>query len=163
MKRKLTIIFAAVVIIALLAACGSNSETGETNNGEDGYTNGIGDNVTPPADGQNGDFEDLEQERTEEDWVLYGYTANGYIFIHQEFSQRNLHDFSVVAGMDAGEMTLVITQDEAEKTIVIYDGIMLFAGDIDMSEFNPGLIRLELRFDAVENFFADIEWCGCPR
>jgi subtilisin-like proprotein convertase family protein len=66
-----------------------------------------------------------------------------------------LDSFFVSSVNDGGEVSLTISQGDVTVTIDLTGD---FRGNIDMSRFSPGRVRLQLNFDRASGIGTTIQW-----
>lgn len=88
-------------------------------------------------------------------WTFNALSANGTATRTARLNENELTAFRVDSINANGDVFLTITQGNTTNTIDISKG---FDGYIDMSEFTPGRIRMELNFERVEGVNTAIRW-----
>jgi len=88
-------------------------------------------------------------------WTFNAISANGTATRSVRMSNSELAAFRVDSTNTNGDIILTATQGNVIRTIDISKD---FNGYIDMSEFNPGRIRIELSFEGVEGVNTAIRW-----
>jgi hypothetical protein len=88
-------------------------------------------------------------------WKAELLTANGHSRVDYTFSADDLASMRVDSTNSAGRISLVITQGDVERTIDISGE---YSGDIDMSAFKPGRLRLLLNYENAEEVDVVVSW-----
>jgi len=88
-------------------------------------------------------------------WTFNASRANGRITRNPSLSAAELNTVFISSNNSEGEVRLILSQGDVEEIIYLSDN---FSGYIDMSNFNPGRIRMRLIFDAARNVNTSIRW-----
>ncbi|MCL2704033.1 MAG: hypothetical protein FWE91_10565 [Defluviitaleaceae bacterium] len=88
-------------------------------------------------------------------WSFNARSANGRISRSPNLTAEELNSFFVTNSNNNGEVSLLISQGNVETTVDISG---YFNGYIDMSDFKPGRIRLQLNFNRASDVSALIRW-----
>jgi len=88
-------------------------------------------------------------------WSTTASKFNGHCRVDKTFDSDNLAAFYVNSTNSSGKVFLIIIQGDVEKTIEITGE---FNDKIDMSEFEPGRIRLRLEFEHAEDLNVSVSW-----
>ena len=153
-KVILIIVAVAVLIIGLIGALlflflsregvAFNSGSFSATSGGVGFTVGI-------QTGSGSGVSNVENNT----WRATPYRANGTSRIDYTFTSANLEAMTVKSTNSDGNIFLTLTQGEREKT---FDITGEFIQNIDISDFEPGRIRLRLNFQNARNIDTLISW-----
>jgi hypothetical protein len=88
-------------------------------------------------------------------WNFDARSANGRTSRTPMLTAEELDSFFVSSANDGGEMNLTISQGDVTVTIDLTGD---FRGNIDMSRFSPGRVRLQLNFDRASGIGTTIQW-----
>ena len=155
-KKKLIaiIVVVAIVIIGIVIASlvlflnregiVVNSGTFSATSGGTGFTFGV------QAGSRNG-----ISNVSNNTWRAIPYRANGNSRIDYTFTDTNLEAMTVKSTNSEGRISLTFIQGDMERT---FDITGEFHENIDMSDFQPGRIRLRLDFENARNIDTLISW-----
>ncbi|MCL1994790.1 MAG: hypothetical protein FWG63_01130 [Defluviitaleaceae bacterium] len=87
-------------------------------------------------------------------WEMSANRGNGSQNINRNFTQEQLNSLTVTSSSQSGTIFLRLNQNETSKEIEITN----YTGLLDMSEFSPGRIRLELAFLDATHFNVAVNW-----
>lgn len=155
-SKKLIIITVGVilVIIGIIATSfviflnregvAVNSGTFSATPGGAGFVFGVS------AGGSNGIFNVYNNT-----WRVMPYRANGNSRIDYTFTAANLEAMAVRSTNTEGKISLTFTQEDVEIT---FDITGEFYENINLSDFQPGSVRLRLHYENARNVDTLISW-----
>jgi heme/copper-type cytochrome/quinol oxidase subunit 4 len=88
-------------------------------------------------------------------WSFSAGSANGMTRRSPSLTAEELDNFHVNSSNSGGEMELVVSQGDMIIVIDINDS---FNDYIDMSDFSPGQIRIQLNFERASSVSTSIRW-----
>lgn len=88
-------------------------------------------------------------------WSTTASGINGYCRVDKTLSADNLAAFHVSSTNNGGKVFLIVTQGDAEKTFEVTGE---YNDTVDMSEFEPGRIRLRLEFENAKDVNVSVSW-----
>ena len=97
----------------------------------------------------------MSQRSRADGWMFSARTANGHSTRTLSFSSANLASLHVENTNSGGGVFLIMTQNNIERTVDITGA---FNGNIDMSDFEPGRIRLRLSFEKAQGVNVVMSW-----
>jgi hypothetical protein len=97
----------------------------------------------------------LQEIRVSDSWGHTASRINGNTIRSIDFSAEGLANLHARSSTDEGSISLTLSQGDIEKTL---DFSSSFYGNIDTNAFEPGRIRLELRFDDARDVNLLITW-----
>jgi len=155
-KKKLIVLVmvAAFVVSGIVAAAtvfflnheglAVNSGTFSATSGGVGFTFGV------QAGGRNG-----ISNVSNNTWRATPYRANGSSRVDYTFTAANLEAMTVRSTNSEGRISLSFLQGDVERVFDITGG---FYENIDISDFQPGRIRLRLGFENARDVDTFISW-----
>ena len=97
----------------------------------------------------------LSYENKIDSWTISAETVDGSATRNIKFNSDNLAALYVESTNDVGEVFLIMTQDDIERTINL---TRAYDGKIDTSVFKTGSIKLQLKFMKAENVNIVLNW-----
>ncbi len=97
----------------------------------------------------------LSHTEEENSWEITASKVNGHTSRSQEFSADNLAALHVQNTNGAGNVSVLLTQGDTEKTV---DVTGEFNESIDMAGFEAGSLTLRLNFENAEDVSIMITW-----
>jgi len=88
-------------------------------------------------------------------WTISANSVNGHISQKTVFSADELAALHVKNSSSAGTVSLVLTQDDINKT---FDVSGTFDGYIDTSAFTPGKITIRLNLESAKDVNVSVKW-----
>lgn len=88
-------------------------------------------------------------------WTTTASSVNGNYRVDKTFDSGNLASFHASSTNSIGKIVLKLIQGDVEKSIDITGE---FNDKIDMSEFEPGRIRLRLEFEHATDLSISVSW-----
>lgn len=88
-------------------------------------------------------------------WTISYKAASATLTKTVKVSDADLSAFYMKSRCEKGEVGLKLSQGKKEKTFDVSSG---FNGMLDMSGFNAGLVKMELRIKAAKNLKIAIGW-----
>jgi hypothetical protein len=99
------------------------------------------------------------ESQTSDKWTFSAQSAQGHSSIFCDLSQEELNKLSVDSRIAEGEISLVLSQGEKSQSIDLSGGTRkLSAEDLGVDMFNPGRIKMQLKFNNAKNLDVKIGW-----
>ncbi len=100
-------------------------------------------------------YSGLKHTVEENSWEISASRVNGNASRNIEFSADNLAALHAENTNGAGNISILLTQGDTKKTVDVSGD---FNDDIDMSDFEPGKVRLRLEFKNTEGVSISVTW-----
>lgn len=94
------------------------------------------------------------QTSTNTAWQISAHAGNSTRLRNINLTEESLNNFSISSNSDEGNISILFSQNNIYKQIDISN----FEDTIDLSDFVPGSIRIELVFQEAINFRVNIQW-----
>jgi len=108
---------------------------------------------------RSGTFANDSQGIDSNGWYFFADEAQGHSTFFTNLNQTDLDSILIESSIFSGEMTLVITQENAR---LVYDlsetEVKLTAQEIDVRTLEPGRVEMRLYFTHVQNVDIVVSW-----